>query len=572
MFGTETKEKYLGIRVCNKTLESPGLDASIAYIAFPWEVGGGTVAAAISIDDIGNRSPAIVQFKGHRGVIQDIAFSPFYDTLFATTSDDATIKLWEIVPSDESTTRQDETATLTGHDKRVLHCVFNPVADWILASGSQDNTARTWNLEARTQLECIRLPEALQHIRWNYNGSLLAVTSKDKMLRILDPRTGASVAEVVCHEGAKASKVAWLGGPVSPDNLLFTAGFEKGPGREAALWDMRSIHKPLQVTPLGRGAGSVFPYWDSDTGIMLLPGKGDGNIRLFEIYNQMIHVDTEFRSTDPGVGFACVPKRGLDILENEVIRCLKVANATTIQPIEFTIPRKATEFQQDLYPPCLAGEPALTPTEWIEHINAEPIRAPLVPTPEGLSPFKPRRPSAERIPPVPPISATSAAALQKQLSRTASRLKEREASLSTRANELGSLKDKITSLTEEVMRLKDELAIALSEKAISMKRYEDIEAKAALEQQTREKTQKFLVAAERQATETAQHSDATAEERAKLRSQLKKAQTRAEEAERQQTTMQQTMKALQARKDELEDLFAACQQLVLTAARQSAAQ
>ena len=38
-------------------------------------------------------------------------------------------------------------------------------------------------------------------------GSLLATTSKDKSMRIIDPRNGEVLREGDCHRGTKASKV-----------------------------------------------------------------------------------------------------------------------------------------------------------------------------------------------------------------------------------------------------------------------------------------------------------------------------------------------------------------------------
>ncbi len=42
------------------------------------------------------------------------------------------------------------------------------------------------------------------------NGSLLATTSKDKMIRIIDPRTGEVLRQGDCHKGTKASKVTLI--------------------------------------------------------------------------------------------------------------------------------------------------------------------------------------------------------------------------------------------------------------------------------------------------------------------------------------------------------------------------
>lgn len=59
-----------------------------------------------------------------------------------------------------------------------------------------------------------------------------------------------------------------------------------------------------------------------------------------------------------------VHARSVDVLKFEVARMYKIDSATSIQPIQFIIPRKATEFAEDLFPPCSSGEPALVRREF----------------------------------------------------------------------------------------------------------------------------------------------------------------------------------------------------------------
>ena len=48
-------------------------------------------------------------------------------------------------------------------------------------------------------------------LEWSHNGSLLGVTTKDKTLNIYDPRIGGPVMSAASHEGARPSKLCWLG-------------------------------------------------------------------------------------------------------------------------------------------------------------------------------------------------------------------------------------------------------------------------------------------------------------------------------------------------------------------------
>ena len=84
--------------------------------------------------------------KGHAGPVVDFDFSPFNDSLLATASEDATIKLW-LIP-DEGIT-QDVTecdAELRGHSKKLILSKFHPSADYTMASCALDNTVRIWDI------------------------------------------------------------------------------------------------------------------------------------------------------------------------------------------------------------------------------------------------------------------------------------------------------------------------------------------------------------------------------------------------------------------------------------------
>jgi hypothetical protein len=59
------------------------------------------------------------------------------------------------------------------------------------------------------------------------------------------------------------------------------------------------------------------PFW-SDNNICFLAGKGDGNIRYYELENDELHYLTEYKSTEPQRGLTFVPRRALNADENEV--------------------------------------------------------------------------------------------------------------------------------------------------------------------------------------------------------------------------------------------------------------
>eukprot|EP01115_Flamella_aegyptia_P001750 TRINITY_DN1292_c0_g1_i1.p1 TRINITY_DN1292_c0_g1~~TRINITY_DN1292_c0_g1_i1.p1 ORF type:complete len:182 (+),score=82.62 TRINITY_DN1292_c0_g1_i1:305-850(+) len=120
------------------------------------------------------------------------------------------------------------------------------------------------------------------------------------------------------------------------------------------------------------------PFYDKDTSILFLAGKGDGNIRYYEVVDESpyIHFLSEFKSNVPTRGLCLLPKRAVNVSECEIVRGLKLSNKL-MEPISFQVPRKSEVFQSDIFPDCFAGEPALTADQWIAGENAEPKTASL---------------------------------------------------------------------------------------------------------------------------------------------------------------------------------------------------
>ncbi len=66
---------------------------------------------------------------------------------------------------------------------------WHPSAANVLASASSDLKIIIWNTESGEDLFTMEVHKDMIYcMSWNYDGSLLATTSKDKKLRIINPR------------------------------------------------------------------------------------------------------------------------------------------------------------------------------------------------------------------------------------------------------------------------------------------------------------------------------------------------------------------------------------------------
>jgi WD40 repeat protein len=64
--------------------------------------------------------------------------------------------------------------------------------------------------------------EVFQSLSWKADGSVLATTSKDKKVRIWDPRANSVTHSADSHSSNRESVTTWLGA----SNRILTSGFD----------------------------------------------------------------------------------------------------------------------------------------------------------------------------------------------------------------------------------------------------------------------------------------------------------------------------------------------------------
>jgi coronin-1B/1C/6 len=239
---------------------------------------------------------------------------------------------------------------------------------------------KLWDVEAGAPKLTLKHKDIVQSLSWSADGSQLVTTSRDKKLRVWDVRQEAPAIEVQGHSGAKSSRAVWLG----EHDRIATTGFSRMSDRQLALWDARKPGEPIGgYTILDSISGVCMPFWDEGTQCLYLAGKGDGNIRYYEYENDKFEYLTEYKSGEPQRGIAFMPKRGINLHDNEVLRGFKTVNDSYIQPVSFIVPRRAEMFQSDIYPPTTGLNAGTTAQEWFGGKTALPPKISLESVYEG---------------------------------------------------------------------------------------------------------------------------------------------------------------------------------------------
>ncbi|KRF78538.1 coronin-1C-A isoform X1 [Drosophila virilis] len=373
VYGQSLKREqcYDNIRVSKSSWDSTFCAVNPKFLAIIVESAGGGAFIVLPHNKVGRIAADHPLVGGHKGPVLDIAWCPHNDNVIASGSEDCVVKVWQIPDGGLSRTLTEPVVDLVFHQRRVGLVLWHPSALNVLLTAGSDNQVVIWNVGTGEILVHIDShPDIVYSACFNWDGSKLVTTCKDKKIRIYDPRSAELESEAMCHEGSKATRAIFL-----RHGLIFTTGFNRSSERQYSLRAPDALNEPIVMVELDTSNGVMFPLYDADTNLIYLCGKGDSVIRYFEVTPEppFVHYINTFQTPDPQRGIGLMPKRGCDVTTCEIAKFYRLNNNGLCQVISMTVPRKSDLFQEDLYPDTLAEDAAITAEEWIAGKDADPL-------------------------------------------------------------------------------------------------------------------------------------------------------------------------------------------------------
>ncbi|XP_036885739.1 coronin-7 isoform X2 [Sturnira hondurensis] len=379
--------------------ESDGFCANHLRVAVPLLSSGGQVAV-LELQKPGRLPDTALPTLQNGTAVTDLAWDPFDPHRLAVAGEDARIRLWRVPPDGLEEVLTTPEAVLTGHTEKIYSLCFHPLAADLLASSSYDLTIRIWDLQARVErLRLMGHQDQIFGLAWSPNGQQLATVCKDGRLRVYEPRsTPEPLQEGPGPEGTRGARIVW----VCDGHCLLVSGFDSQSERQLLLYSAKALAAgPLAVLGLDVAPSTLLPSYDPDTRLVLLTGKGDTRVFLYELLPEapFFLECNSFTSPDPHKGFVLLPKTECDVREVEFARCLRLRQ-TSLEPVAFRLPRVRKEFfQDDVFPDtAVSWEPALNAKAWLGGANRQPRLLSL--QPPGMTPVSqaPREAPARKAP------------------------------------------------------------------------------------------------------------------------------------------------------------------------------
>eukprot|EP01035_Chromulina_nebulosa_P019759 gene19759-25691_t len=368
---------------------SPLIACNDTYWAVPYQGGGGPVYVS-SHRCFGKVLPSCAVINGHKSPVQDLAFSP-YSNILATGSSDCTVKIWTLPSLDDNDTsnpiqtnwtESDATRAFNSHSQSIRTCNFHPLIPGLLVTSAMDSTVRFFDIEAGDETNKFDLTDSayVNNLSFSYDGGLISLACKDRVIRIADPRTNSIVNSTSLSNNVvgRNLNLAWCSTRTSFGTILSTSSGSSGL-RQIHLWDPRNLSDPTQTISVDNASGQLYPMYDDDTGLCFIAGKGDTILRYYEMSfssNDSIVFCAKSNeylsgSREPISGICLMPKRSMDVRNVEVARLLKLTTNSVI-PISFKQPRAENlkqYFQDDVFVPTRSKSSPLNVSVWQTYLS-----------------------------------------------------------------------------------------------------------------------------------------------------------------------------------------------------------
>ncbi len=199
---------------------------------------------------------------GHAGNVNSAEFSPGDGSHVLTSSDDGTIKIWDV--NDGQVLK-----TLKGHTAAVLHAAYSRDGARIVSS-SRDGTARVWDASTGEQLHVLKGHElAVTFATFSADGTRIATAGEDATARIWDAESGQELLRCAGHT-APVLCVAF-----TPDGTRLLSG---SADHTAKLWDAAQGTEVLSLKGHLQDVTSVAFSSDRQTA---LTASRDGSVILW---------------------------------------------------------------------------------------------------------------------------------------------------------------------------------------------------------------------------------------------------------------------------------------------------
>jgi coronin-7 len=297
--------------------------------------------------------------------MHDFKFDPFENQIVATACDDGKVRFFRIPFDGLKDDFLVPESVIGAHYDRTTIILFHPTIKNMLLSSSPGRGSaeiKIWDTKDSSCLLTIPQTDVVLSCCFDLLGTNVVSLGKDQKLSIFDLKTGDLVKETKSHIGGKSARVFWLKGEKS----LGSVGFSSGSQRELIVYNdfQNPVSSILDTSP-----SLLIPFYDIDTSVLLLIGRGESMVIYYEIVDEAaVYLNRYQINSGITTAFACLSKTSVNVQEVEIIKGYRLSQ-TSIDTVSVSVPRiKKEYFQDDVFPDTIDYQASsITINDWMKN-------------------------------------------------------------------------------------------------------------------------------------------------------------------------------------------------------------
>ncbi|WKY01111.1 hypothetical protein Q1695_015259 [Nippostrongylus brasiliensis] len=370
------EDTIFDLPIGNLSCTNNGIQASGSYLAFHVEGDGGKLGVLPCTAKGRKLRKDMSIVCAHSDQVDDFCFMTYNDDLLVTCSRDDNIKLWRL--SGEEATPSLEAEVSVGHSVLLDSIKPHSTAANIVAVAS---IGEAFVVDIERKAAVIKLDgfnDKGQSLDWSEDGKLLAVSSdKGRQVHVYDARSSTTpIKQLDVHQGlGRESRVLFCG-----DRLL-SSGFTSKRTQEVHVVDVGKWDKPVHTQEYVSTTGVLMPFYDPDTKLVFLVGKGTNKLFIAEFQTKVPYLSPVYDMSlaEQNLGACLGTKRNVTVMDGEVDTLYQLTKHS-ILPIPCIVPRRSyRDFHADLFPDTRGANAGCTAAEWIGGSDALPAKVSLAP-------------------------------------------------------------------------------------------------------------------------------------------------------------------------------------------------
>ncbi|KAE9417933.1 hypothetical protein Angca_003252 [Angiostrongylus cantonensis] len=371
-------------------LETNGACASGKFIAVPLK-GPAGIVGVYDVKKPEKLPDGVMDGIFNKALVTDLHWNPFDDEELAVGTDVGLINFWHLTTDDGPRNEMQPVKVLNMGGNKVLCFQWHPMASDLLAVALSDNSieiCESKTLARRTKIVSHSAPVIA--LAWSSDGRRLVSIGKDLMLNVHQPQLSDEclIAQKKVLERGHSGRLLYA----CDDRVIVIVGMTRSSSRQVQLFDASSLHE-IHTQQIDSGTQPLVPYYDYDSSVLFLSGKGSRIINMYEVcYDPPYLLPlTPYVSPCIGQAIAFHNKKMCDVMAVEFQRAWRLSEKS-IEQLVFRVPRvkvgillfQKDVFQSDLFPDALVTwRPVMTADEWLAGSTKTPHFESL--KPDGVS-------------------------------------------------------------------------------------------------------------------------------------------------------------------------------------------